>query len=160
MWRLIRAAGTALLLVLAGCTTTGGRLLETRSIDEIRSSITVGATHKTELDAALAGAEVIKFDSGYEVWVYKDYANVRKLAGQLPGDRRHDRLSARPCARTDRAVRSGGGVRNIGWPRPEVRARHQRVKDHHPCACAIGGRWWRGRRTQALIRRCSSLARA
>lgn len=68
-------------LWLAGCVGTGefAKSRDTKpvfldknmSVQEAQGSITVGTSTKAAVRAALGAATVVKFDSGYEVWVYR-----------------------------------------------------------------------------------------
>ena len=68
-------------LWLAGCVGTGefAKSRDTRpvfldknmSVQEAQGAITIGASTKADVQAALGAATVVKFDSGYEVWVYR-----------------------------------------------------------------------------------------
>lgn len=44
----------------------------TLSIQSAKEAITVGTSRRAELLAALGPATVIQFDSGFEVWVYRE----------------------------------------------------------------------------------------
>jgi hypothetical protein len=70
----------ALCLALAGCAGLGGyepdRRLPTFKDQQLTPadaarSIVIGRTTRTELAALLGPAKTIRFDSGYEVWVYR-----------------------------------------------------------------------------------------
>ena len=45
---------------------------EVRSVHAARDALTLGASTKAAVRAALGEATVIGFDSGYEVWVYRE----------------------------------------------------------------------------------------
>lgn len=44
------------------------------SVQEARDTIVIGTSTKADIIAALGNATVVKFDSGYEVWVYRTKA--------------------------------------------------------------------------------------
>lgn len=68
-------------LVIAGCASGGGPALPDEAAGMMRSggpspvaaraSITSGKSNKADVLAALGPGNAIKFDSGYEVWVYR-----------------------------------------------------------------------------------------
>jgi hypothetical protein len=55
-----------LALILWGCASQ-----EPAPVPRDLAALAAGKTTKDEFLAALGGAEVIEFDSGYEVWVYR-----------------------------------------------------------------------------------------
>jgi len=78
-------------LLLTGCAGPVGRLFgpadtvpifreKTMSVQAANDSIVPGRSTKAEILAALGKATVVKFDSGYEVWVYRG-----NVAGSQPG---------------------------------------------------------------------------
>lgn len=73
----------ALCLWLAGC---AGAFLEngnakppfrdpTMTMENARERVVPGQSTKADVTAALGQATVVRFDSGFEVWVYRDYAS-------------------------------------------------------------------------------------
>lgn len=56
-----------LALILWGCASQ-----EPAPVARDLAALAAGKTTKGEFLAALGGAEVIEFDSGYEVWVYRE----------------------------------------------------------------------------------------
>lgn len=82
-WRLVRCAGAAgaLMLAAAGCAVQRGPLQVEKPAESAlpvgitpqaaQDAVTVGRSTKAEVAAALGPATVVKFDSGYEVWVYQ-----------------------------------------------------------------------------------------
>ena len=72
--------GAFLLLLLTGCALmapprpadTPLRRGEVRSIPQAKGALTIGKSTKAEVRAALGEATVVGFDSGYEVWVYRE----------------------------------------------------------------------------------------
>lgn len=66
---------------LAGCVGTGefAKSKDTRpvfldknmSVQDAQGAITIGTSTKADVTAALGTATIVKFDSGYEVWVYR-----------------------------------------------------------------------------------------
>jgi hypothetical protein len=75
------AAWGAACVSIAGCTFAGGPALPDRAAGMMRagspspaaaqSSITIGKSTRAEVLAALGPGNAIRFDSGYEVWVYR-----------------------------------------------------------------------------------------
>ena len=72
--------GAFLLLLITGCALmapprpadTPLRRGEVRSIPQAKGALTIGKSTKAEVRAALGEATVVGFDSGYEVWVYRE----------------------------------------------------------------------------------------
>ncbi len=69
-------------LLLAGCAGPAGLLSgrsetvplfreKTMSVQDARDAVAAGRSTKAEILAVLGKATVVKFDSGYEVWVYR-----------------------------------------------------------------------------------------
>ncbi len=66
---------------IAGCASSGGPMLSEQAPGTMRAggpspaaaqaSITIGKSTKADVLAALGPGNAIKFDSGYEVWVYR-----------------------------------------------------------------------------------------
>lgn len=86
------AAGLVLVTsMLAGCAGSSGLFGPTKapptfrdpamSMQSAKDVVVVGQTTKAEVAAALGEAAMVKFDSGYEVWVY------RAGSGELPGSK-------------------------------------------------------------------------
>ena len=60
-------------VLLAGCATPPPpKPAAGPSVTEMLSSLTVGRSTKADVRAALGEGTVVSFDSGYEVWVYRD----------------------------------------------------------------------------------------
>ena len=57
--------------LLAGCATKPPEPAPAPSLREISSSLSVGRSTKSDVRAALGEGTVVNFDSGYEVWVYR-----------------------------------------------------------------------------------------
>jgi len=58
--------------------------------DRVKNAVTIGKTTKADVIASLGETSVIRFDSGYEVWVYRlaDDANaVENLAQRIANSR-------------------------------------------------------------------------
>jgi len=83
----------AIMLLLAGCAGPAGLWFgrvdtvplfheKTLSVQDARDAIAPGRSTQAEILAALGKATVVKFDSGYEVWVYRG-----NIAGSRPGDK-------------------------------------------------------------------------
>ena len=72
--------GAFLLVLVTGCALmapprpadTSLRRGEVRSIPQAKSALAIGKSTKAEVSAALGEATVVDFDSGYEVWVYRE----------------------------------------------------------------------------------------
>lgn len=71
---------SAICALLAGCATPGTVPLMTAtaaperasiSARDARQAIVIGTSSKAEVIAALGKTQVVSFDSGYEVWVYR-----------------------------------------------------------------------------------------
>ena len=65
--RLIVAA----FVLLAGCAPQPPKPAPAPSLREIVSTLNVGRSTKSDVRAALGEGTVVNFDSGYEVWVYR-----------------------------------------------------------------------------------------
>jgi len=89
-WRRAAVPLAAFCLLTAGCAGPAGLWLgqadavplfreRTLSVQDARDAIAPGRSTKAETLAALGKATVVKFDSGYEVWVYRG-----NLAGGQP----------------------------------------------------------------------------
>jgi len=61
----------AFCVFVAGCATPGASSLTTVSADTVKNAITIGKSTKTDVIAALGKTRGIRFDSGFEVWVYR-----------------------------------------------------------------------------------------
>ncbi len=72
----------ALCAVVAGCatpaTTTGG----IASARDAQAAVAIGNSTRADVEAALGKAIVVGFDSGYEVWVYRERGAPAGLFGQ------------------------------------------------------------------------------
>jgi hypothetical protein len=65
----------ALCVVLAGCATPPPpKPAAGPTLAELASSLTTGQSTKSDVRAALGEGTVVSFDSGYEVWVYRQPA--------------------------------------------------------------------------------------
>ena len=89
-WRRAAVPLLSLCFLLAGCAGPAGLLFgqatteplfgeKTMSVQAARDSMAPGRSTKAEVLAALGKATVVKFDSGYEVWVYRG-----SVAGSQP----------------------------------------------------------------------------
>ena len=76
--------GTVLAAALGACAAPGAG--SAPPIDEriLASRLIPGATTRTEILAAFGSASVVKFDSGYEVWIYRDRAGAPRLLRYVP----------------------------------------------------------------------------
>ena len=61
-------------VLLAGCATPPPKPAAGPSLAEIAAWFTVGLSTKSDVRAALGQGTVLDFDSGYEVWVYRQPA--------------------------------------------------------------------------------------
>ena len=62
-------------LVVALCTAGCSTLPDTADIPSARNAqaaVTIGKSTKADVEAALGKALVVGFDSGYEVWIYRE----------------------------------------------------------------------------------------
>ena len=62
-------------VVVALCTAGCSTLTDTADIPSARNAqaaVTIGKSTKADVEAALGKALVVSFDSGYEVWVYRE----------------------------------------------------------------------------------------
>ena len=68
----------AVCVLLAGCAVTKGPTPlapgEVRSAVTAGNALTIGKSTKSDVRAALGEGTVVNFDSGYEVWVYRQPA--------------------------------------------------------------------------------------
>ncbi len=75
--RVATAAGAGCFALLAACATTGpdgNAPLQTKASEVPASAgerITIGRSTKADVAAALGETATVRFDSGYEVWVYR-----------------------------------------------------------------------------------------
>lgn len=69
---------------LGGCASVDSGSFQTYEDRTLAQRIQVGVTTKPELEAILGTAEIVRFDSGYEVWVYKDKKGAPKLLQFVP----------------------------------------------------------------------------
>jgi len=60
--------------LLAGCATQAPNPAPAPNLRELVSSLGVGRSTKSDVRAALGEGTVVNFDSGYEVWVYRQPA--------------------------------------------------------------------------------------
>ena len=75
----------ALCVVLAGCATPPPKPPPGPSLAELASALTVGHSTKSDVRAALGEGTVVSFDSGYEVWVYRQPASELVLLFEQSG---------------------------------------------------------------------------
>ena len=62
-------------LVVALCTAGCSTLPDTADIPSVRNAraaVTIGKSTKADVEAALGKALIVSFDSGYEVWIYRE----------------------------------------------------------------------------------------
>jgi hypothetical protein len=65
----------AICVLLAGCATPPPpKRAAGPTLAELASSLTTGQSTKSDVRAALGEGTVVSFDSGYEVWVYRQPA--------------------------------------------------------------------------------------
>src|SRR5215203_5774158 len=80
---LMRASlAIALIVCVGGCATqtpTAGIIASTR---DAQAAVTIGRSTKADVEAALGKAIAVSFDSGYEVWVYRERSAGGFLFGQ------------------------------------------------------------------------------
>ncbi len=80
MMRLLAALA---LVSLGGCASPPAKL-EVPFVQAAKEAVTVGKSTKADVRAALGEATVIDFESGYEVWVYRE--KPREKATAPPGE--------------------------------------------------------------------------
>lgn len=71
---------------VAGCATaptTGG----IPSVREAQSALAIGKSTKAQVEAALGKAIAVHFDSGYEIWVYREQSAVQSIFAQPASER-------------------------------------------------------------------------
>ena len=69
---------------LGGCATAGIGTINSYDERALAQRIEVGATTKSELETTFGAAAVVRFDSGYEVWIYKDEEGAPKFLQFVP----------------------------------------------------------------------------
>lgn len=72
----MRALFAFVVLLVAGCASTPSsppplKSGEVRSIEVARNGLSIGTSTKTEVRALLGRTNEVAFDSGYEVWAYR-----------------------------------------------------------------------------------------
>ena len=72
----------ALCACVAGCATPATTVGGIASAREAQSAVTIGKSTRADVEAALGKAIVVSFDSGYEVWVYRERGAGSGLFGQ------------------------------------------------------------------------------
>ena len=65
------SAACAFCACMAGCAAPGASLLTAVSAQNTRNAITIGKSTRPDVIAALGKTAVIRFESGFEVWVYQ-----------------------------------------------------------------------------------------
>ena len=92
-WRGCAALAAIFCLLFAGCAGPAGLAFgqadtvpmfreKSMSVQDARAAIAPGRSTKAEILAALGKSTVVKFDSGYEVWVYRG-----NVAGSQPSEK-------------------------------------------------------------------------
>ena len=69
---------------LTGCAMSGAEnrpLIDERTLN---ARIVHGATTRADIFAAFGTASIVNFDSGYEVWIYKDTTGAPRLLRYVP----------------------------------------------------------------------------
>jgi len=69
---------------LGGCASVGSGSFQTYEDCTLAQRIQVGISTKSEIEAILGTAAIVRFDSGYEVWVYKHKKGAPKLLQFVP----------------------------------------------------------------------------
>ena len=62
----------ALCVCVAGCAVPFSTADGIASARDAQAAVTIGKSTKAQVEAALGKATVVSFDSGYEVWVYRE----------------------------------------------------------------------------------------
>lgn len=86
-------AGCAVLMPSPDASTPAERIRAAVSAQSARDAITIGKSTRAEVLAALGKTQVIRFDSGFEVWVYRYLGDAPATAG--PAERSAPAASAR-----------------------------------------------------------------
>ena len=68
----LKRASLVIALCVAGCATQMPNAGNVASAREALAAVTIGKSTKAEVEAALGKAIAVSFDSGYEVWVYRE----------------------------------------------------------------------------------------
>jgi len=90
MRKLLRASvASAFIACISGCAAPGSSIT-TVSTTSARNAITIGKSTKADVIAALGKTTVIRFDSGYEVWVYQVTGGISASLGSGQLFRRAD----------------------------------------------------------------------
>ena len=70
----------AVCVLLAGCATQPApKPAPAPSLAERSASLAIGKSTKSDVRAALGEGTVVNFDSGYEIWVYREQSPSREL---------------------------------------------------------------------------------
>src|SRR5512147_459976 len=72
----------ALCACIAGCATPGTTAGGIASARDAQAAVAIGKSTRANVEAALGKAIVVSFDSGYEVWVYRERRAGSGLFGQ------------------------------------------------------------------------------
>ena len=70
--------------LLAGCATPGVGSIQPLDAQTLSARIVPGVTTSAQLTASFGSAAVTSFDSGYQVWVYKDQRSAPPLLRLVP----------------------------------------------------------------------------
>ena len=73
-----------LAFTLGGCASPGVGTLRLVADDTLAVQIQAGSTTREQLRLALGSAAVVSFDSGYEVWIYKNDEGAPKMLRYVP----------------------------------------------------------------------------
>ena len=69
----------AICICVGGCAAQMPRLGNIASARDAQAAITIGKSTKADVEAALGKAIAVTFDSGYEVWVYREKGGASGL---------------------------------------------------------------------------------
>ncbi|MBJ7310162.1 hypothetical protein ACFOLJ_07705 [Rugamonas sp. CCM 8940] len=84
MMNILSRLSWAMLLLLGGCAVVGNGAVSRMSRGEMDHAIKVGHSTKADIAAAFGDSHVFKFDSGYEIWVYRDQQSVPTFVRYIP----------------------------------------------------------------------------
>jgi hypothetical protein len=68
----LKRASLVIAISVAGCATQMPNLGNVASARDAQAAVSIGKSTKADVEAALGKAIVVSFDSGYEVWVYRE----------------------------------------------------------------------------------------
>src|SRR4051812_19742216 len=81
----LNCASLMIAICVVGCATPMPNSGNVTSARDAQAAVTIGKSTKAEVEAALGKAIAVSFDSGYEVWVYRE-KGTRGLFARPTGD--------------------------------------------------------------------------